>query len=60
MARICVMAGEEDLALDQIERLLSIPSLYSIPWLRRDPLMKPLLDHPRFREIEERHAPASR
>ncbi len=59
MARICVMAGEKDLALDQIERLLSIPSLYSITWLRLDPLMKPLLDHPRFKALESHQVRAT-
>jgi hypothetical protein len=44
--------GEHDLALDELETLLSIPSVVSIPWLRLDPRWAPLWELPRFRELE--------
>jgi serine/threonine-protein kinase len=53
LARIYVMVGEFDAAIDQIEFLLSIPSLLSIPLLRIDPAWDPLRDHPRFKKLLE-------
>jgi TolB-like protein/Flp pilus assembly protein TadD len=50
---IYTIAGEHDLALDQIERLLSIPSWLSPTWFRADPRFNRLREHPRFREIVE-------
>jgi hypothetical protein len=46
-----VMVGEFDLAIDQIEFLLSIPGPLSIPLLRLDPAWAPLREHPRFKEL---------
>ena len=54
LARIYVMAGEYDAAIDQIEYLLSIPSEISIPYLNLDPTWKPLRDNPRFQKILSR------
>lgn len=51
LAKIYVMMGEYDAALDQIEYLLSMPSFLSIPLLRLDPLWDPLRDHPRFKRL---------
>jgi tetratricopeptide (TPR) repeat protein len=51
LARIYVMVGEFDLAIDQIEFLLSIPGKLSIPLLRLDPVWAPLREHPRFRKL---------
>ncbi len=51
LARIYVMVGEYEAALDQIEYLLSIPSTLSVPLLRLDPMWDPLRDHPRFRKL---------
>ena len=53
LARIYVMVGEFDLAINQIESLLSIPSELSIPLLRLDPAWAPLRDHPRFKRLLE-------
>jgi len=53
LARIYVMVGEFEAAIDQIEFLLSIPSLLSIPLLRIDPAWNPLRDHPRFKKLIE-------
>jgi tetratricopeptide (TPR) repeat protein len=54
LARIYVMVGEFDLAINQIVSLLSIPSELSIPLLRLDPAWAPLGDHPRFKKLLER------
>ena len=52
LAFIYTLVGEYDLALDQIEYLLSIPSLtMSVPILQLDPRWDPLRDHPRYKEI---------
>jgi len=53
LARIYVMVGEFDLAINQIEFLLSIPGELSIPFLRLDPAWAPLRDHPRFKTLLE-------
>ncbi len=61
LARIYTMVGEYEKALDLNERLLSIPSDFSIPLLQLDPLWgKPLWDHPRFQELVERYGNASK
>ena len=51
LARIYVMVGEHNAAIDQLEQLLSIPSQISVPLLRIDPIWRPLLDQPRFQKI---------
>ena len=51
LARVYVMVGEYDLALDELERLLSLPGGKSIPFLKLDPVWNPLRDHPRFRAL---------
>ena len=53
LALIYVMVGAFDLAIEQIEYLLSIPGPLSIPSLRLDPACKPLRDHPRFKKLLE-------
>jgi serine/threonine-protein kinase len=51
LAQIYVMVGKFDLAMDQIEDLLSRPGYLSIPLLRLDPVWAPLRDHPRFKKL---------
>jgi serine/threonine protein kinase/tetratricopeptide (TPR) repeat protein len=53
LARVYVMAGEYDAAIDQLEFLLSIPGRLSIPWLRVDPIWAPLRDNARFQKLLE-------
>jgi TolB-like protein/Flp pilus assembly protein TadD len=53
LARIYVMVGEFDAAIDQLEFLLSKPGWMSIPLLRLDPAWAPLRDHPRFKKLLE-------
>ncbi len=48
-AQVLAQAGEAEAALDEIERLLSGPSLFlSVHTLRLDPLWDPVRTHPRF------------
>jgi eukaryotic-like serine/threonine-protein kinase len=51
LARIYVMAGQPDKALDQLEGLLAHPAVLSPGWLRIDPSFAPLRDHPRFKQL---------
>jgi len=53
LARIYVMVGEYDAAIDQIEFLLANPGPMSIPLLRLAPVWEPLRDHPRFKKLVE-------
>ncbi len=53
LARIYVMVGEFDAAIDQLEFLLSKPVDMSIPLLRLGPAWDPLRDHPRFKKLIE-------
>ncbi len=53
LARIYLMVGEFDAAIEKLEFLLSIPSELSIPLLRLDPAWDPLRDHPRFKKLIE-------
>ncbi|HSE42333.1 MAG TPA: hypothetical protein VLH08_16325, partial [Acidobacteriota bacterium] len=51
LALVYVMTGEHELALDQIEYLLSIPSFFSVPLLQLDPRWDPLRNHPRYTQV---------
>lgn len=53
LARIYLLAGKPDLALDQLEPLLQVPFYISRGWLRLDPTFDPLRAHPRFRRLVE-------
>ncbi len=53
LAKIYVMVGEFDAAIEKLEYLLSIPSEVSIPLLQLDPAWNPLRDHPRFKKLVE-------
>jgi len=56
LARIYIMVGEYDAGLDQLEYLLSIPSLVSVPLLKIDPRWDPLRDLPRFQRLLEKYS----
>jgi len=51
LARIYVLAGEPDKALDQLEALLKMPYFLSPGWLRIDPNFAPLRGNPRFQKL---------
>ncbi len=50
LARIYIVAGEPDKALDQIEALLKMPYFLSPAWLRIDPNFAPLRKQPTIQE----------
>ncbi len=51
LVRIYVMVGEYDLAIDQLDYLLSVPSDIDIYYLNQHPQWDPLRDHPRFKAL---------
>jgi TolB-like protein/Flp pilus assembly protein TadD len=51
LARIYILSGEPEKALDQLEPLLKIPYYLSPGWLRIDPNFDPLRKNPRFQKI---------
>jgi len=53
LARIYILAGEPEQALEQIEVLLKIPYYLSPGWLRIDPAFDPLRKNPRFQKMVE-------
>jgi len=53
LARIYVMVGKYDEAIDMLQRLLKMPSELTVPWLRLDPVWDPLRDHSRFKKLLE-------
>ena len=55
LALIYVVVGEYDAALDQMEYLLSIPSDFSVPYLRLDPQFDPLRKLPRYQRLLEKY-----
>lgn len=56
LARIYAMVGEEDKAIDTLERLMSIPIDLGAAALKLDPSWKSLRNHRRFQELIRRHA----
>jgi len=51
LATVYMMVGEYDLAIDQLEYLLSIPSFLQVEELRTHPTWDPLRNHPRFKAL---------
>ena len=51
LARIYIIVGEPEKALDQLEPLLEIPYYLSPGWLRIDPNFDPLRTNPRFQRL---------
>jgi len=58
LARIYVLCGENEEAINQIEYLLSIPAgfIISIQSLQLDPIWDPLHQHPRFQQLLKKHS----
>jgi serine/threonine-protein kinase len=51
LARIYILVGEPEKALDQLEPLLKIPYYLSPGWLKIDPNFDPLRKNPRFQRL---------
>jgi serine/threonine-protein kinase len=51
LARIYILAGEPEKALDKLEPLLKIPYYLSPGWLKIDPNFAPLRGNPRFERL---------
>jgi serine/threonine-protein kinase len=56
LAIIYTMVGEFDLALDQLDQLLSIPSWITPVWLGWEIRFAPLKSHPRYKKLLTNHA----
>jgi TolB-like protein/Flp pilus assembly protein TadD len=55
LALVYLMTGEYDLALDQIDYLLSIPGFFSVSLLQLDPRWDPLRTHPRYAQLLQKY-----
>ena len=55
LARIYLMVGDYDAAIDQLEHLLSVPAWFSAAYLKIDPTWNTLRDHPRFLALLEKY-----
>ncbi|MFN2384698.1 MAG: hypothetical protein ABR576_00130 [Thermoanaerobaculia bacterium] len=51
LVRIEILAGQEENALDDLERLLQTPYYVSRAWLKIDPTFQPLRKNPRFQKL---------
>jgi tetratricopeptide (TPR) repeat protein len=51
LARIYVVTGEPDKAVDLFEKLLGMPYYLTKAWLRIDPTLEPLRANPRFQRL---------
>jgi len=55
LAKIYTIVGEYDLAIQKLDYLLSIPGRLSVPYIKIDPVWKPLLNIPRFQYVLEQY-----
>ena len=55
LALVYALVNEPDLAIDQLDYLLSIPGNLSVGALRNHPNWDPLRDHPRFQALLEKY-----
>ena len=51
LARIYIVTGEPEKALDRLEPLLKVPYILSPGWLKIDPNFDPLRGNPRFQKL---------
>jgi serine/threonine-protein kinase len=59
LARIYILVGQQEKALDRLEPLLKKPYYLSPGWLRIDPTFNPLRSNPRFKRLVEDSGSAS-
>ena len=55
MAYTHAILGDYERALDRLEEVLAVPSPFSSAWMKADPLLAPLRDHPRFQALIEKY-----
>ena len=55
LARIYILTGDAEKAMDTLERLLASPYYLSPGWLRIDPAFDPIRKHPRFQKLVAMH-----
>jgi eukaryotic-like serine/threonine-protein kinase len=53
LARIYTTVGDQEKAIDLLQKLLSIPAEISVQTLKSDPMWNPLHSHPRFKLLVE-------
>ncbi|HEU5153201.1 MAG TPA: protein kinase [Gemmatimonadales bacterium] len=51
LARIYLLTGDYDQAVDVLSQLLAVPSIVSVPELRVDPFWQPLAGNPKFEKL---------
>ncbi|MBI2620359.1 MAG: protein kinase [Ignavibacteriales bacterium] len=51
LAIVYALVGEQELAIDRLEKTLAQPGILSHALLRIDPVWDPLRDHPRFKKL---------
>ena len=55
LALIYTMVGEYDAALEQLDRLLSVPSWFSVPLMELEPEWEPLRNHPGYQDLLQKY-----
>jgi TolB-like protein/Flp pilus assembly protein TadD len=55
VALVHTMLGQYDTAIEELDTLLAMPNVVSIPWLQLDPRWARLWDHPGFQELVEKY-----
>ena len=55
MAEIHLLLGDHEEAMSYLDRMLSMNSTFTAPYLRLDPTWRPLRPYPRFQAMLERH-----
>jgi len=58
MAQIYALVGDDDKSLDELELLLSIPSMCTPQLLRADPIFVSVVQKPRFKELVRNFDPS--